>query len=110
MSQSMHLTFVPIHHTFCSRYKSDCVIYMYEFCSKASFFFNSYEHGIVVVKVQRSSAYMVSFVSTQTEKFHVTYQMNAQLIIYKMVFVSCSVSKSSQSYGCFFSTFIMRIF
>ena len=82
---------------------------MYEFAPRRPFFFNSYEHGIVVVKVQRSSAYIVSFVSTQTEKFHVTYQMNAQLIIYKMVFVSCSISKTSQSYGCFLSTFIMCI-
>ena len=53
----------------------------------------------VVMKVQRSNAYIVTSDSAQTKKCHVTYQVKAQLIIYIMVCVLCSESKCNQSYG-----------
>ena len=55
---------------------------------------------ICCVRVQRSSAHSATSDSAQTNKLHVTYQVKAQPIVYRMVCVLCSESKCRQRYDC----------
>ena len=64
---------------------------------------------LYVVKVQRSSAYIVTSDSAQTDYPHVTHHLKTQLIVYKMVLVLWSAYERGQSYGCFTTVGVKKI-